>query len=287
MSDVSMSATARVVGDPLRWLPLLVVAVLLAVGVLLAPVSMSWLGGGPFRIDVGGVTGDPFPVTRDDLTCRPVQGRVRCEAQVGGQRLMVVLPNEGLSCLATHGERRVGCERSIVVGPESRLLRISDQLGVDAAEAAAWRARAPWWRTWTEKDWYLAGLLLVATLVAAAGAAGWLLSGRPRPALAGRRRVGLTLMVGLLGWVLPAVTGALLQRPADMADVEVVAAVLLISHSVLVPAALLAVWQWVLGGSITGRPGQRLRLTGAGMVITFVYSVPMTLWLLLAAGLLE
>jgi hypothetical protein len=54
--------------------------------------------------------------------------------------------------------------------------------------------------------------------------------------------------------------------------------------SVLVPTALLALWQWVLGGSITGRPAQRLRLTGAGMVITLVYSVPMTLWLLMTAG---
>jgi len=218
VTDVSMPATARAGVDPL--------------GALLVPVSMSGLGGGPFRIDVGGVTGETFTITRDDLACRQVQGRTTCSAQVGGQPLTVVLTDEGPSCLARHGDRPVGCSRYLAVGPESRLLRISDQLEVDAAEAAAWRARAPWGRTRTENDWYLAGLLLVAGLVAVAGAAGWLLSGRPRPALAGRRRVWLTCIVGLLGWLLPAVNGVLLRRPTDVADVEVVAAVLLVPHSV-------------------------------------------------------
>ncbi|WP_054049957.1 hypothetical protein [Alloactinosynnema sp. L-07] len=242
---------------------------------MLTPVAPVNVTHGLYRIDT-----PAYSISHPDIECRKDGTVVTCTTPVAGKDLTIVLDTartEYLRCEASYDGKPLACARTFDYGPGSGRVRLDTSLGVSAEQAADLRAAVPWWTALIDGDWITAALGLLAALAVTSGLLAWFWSGTPRPATP--RRLTRTAVTAVLAWTFPTVSGAVLA-PVN----ESLLFVLFIPHSVVIPAVMMATWQWSAGGAITGAVGQRVRHVALAVVATLVYGAAMTLWLSIAAG---
>ncbi|RKT54735.1 hypothetical protein [Saccharothrix australiensis] len=262
----------------LRSLPLLVPGFLFLVALAIAPVSPARATDGLYKI-----TTTQFSISHHDIDCvRDREQVATCTTQVAGATLRVRLdttPGAALSCTATYDGQDIACKRTFDYGPGSHRVHLSS-LTVPEPDAAAIRGAYPWWSAVFDGAWFAVALGLVAAVAVAAGVLAWSWSGTPRPAAPRRAlRAALTFLVY---WTF-CIPVTLAVAPWDGTALSF--HILLIPHSVLLPAVLAMVWQLVLNQPLTGATGQRIGLTAASVLTTLVCTPMMLLLLTLASGM--
>ena len=268
----------RRTAGPLRYLPLLVPGLLFLLALAIAPVSPARATDGLYKI-----TTTQFSISHHDIDCVRDADRVAtCTTPVDGKVLSVELdtvPVGMLTCTATYDARDIGCTRSFDYGPGSHRVHL-ESLVVPEPVAEDIRGQYPWWSWLFDGPWFLFALALVAAMAIAAGVLTWIWSREPRPAA--RHRAVRTLVTFVVYWTF-SLPVTLLVAPWDGKGVSY--HMLLIPHSVLLPAALALVWQLVVSAKITGRTDQRIGLTAAGVLTTLVCAPMLMLVLALMSGM--
>ncbi|HVK25681.1 MAG TPA: hypothetical protein VM677_30345 [Actinokineospora sp.] len=271
-----MTTIAREGVGRLRFLPLFLPVFLLFIAISLTPVAPAKVTDGLYRIDT-----PEYSIGHQDIDCVKDGTVATCTTPVAGKDLTVVLDTDKsagyLTCDAAYDGRDVSCQRTFDYGPGSDRIWLDTSLGVSAQQAAELRAAVPWWNALMDGPWILVALGLLAALAVAFGLMAWFWSATPRPAAP--RRLARTAATGILAWTFPAQSGLVLATP-NMSFLYV----LLIPHSVVIPAAAMAMWQWTAAGAVTGAVWQRVRHVAVAVVVTVVYGAAMTLWLSMAAG---
>ncbi|QFZ19206.1 hypothetical protein [Saccharothrix syringae] len=222
------------------------------VALAVAPVSPARATGGLYEI-----TTTQFSISHRDIDCAKDAARVAtCTTTVDGKVLEVRLdtsPGAWLSCTATYDARTTACTRTFDYGPGSHRVRL-DSLTVPEPAAEQVRDRYPWWAWLFNGPWLPFALGLVARALVTF-AVYWTFS------------FPVTLVVA----------------PWDGAAFSWYS--LLVPHSVLLPARLALGWRLVVGGSVTGATGQRIRLTAVGVLTTLLCSPMLVLVLALRSGM--
>ncbi|WP_367127485.1 hypothetical protein [Saccharothrix sp. HUAS TT1] len=268
----------RGTAGPLRYLPLLVPALLFLVALAVAPVSPARATDGLYKI-----TTTQFAVSHHDIECaRDTDQVATCTTTVDGKALDVRLdttPGAALSCTATYDGQGTPCTRTFDYGPGSHRVHLASLTVLEAA-AEEVRDEYPWWSWVFDGPWFLFALGLVAVVVVVAGFLAWRWSREPRPAAG--RRVVRALATFVVYWTF-SFPVTLVVAPWGSGRLNY--HFLLIPHSVLLPAVLALVWQLVVNGRITGRTGQRIGLTATASATTLLCAPMMLLMLAVTSGM--
>ncbi len=268
----------RDTAGPLRYLPLLVPALLFLVALAIAPVSPARATDGLYKI-----TTTQFSISHHDIDCvKDPQQVATCTTPVDGKVLRVRLDTTRgapLSCSATYDGQDIPCTRTFDYGPGSHRVHLAS-LTVPDPVAQEIRGAYPWWSWIFDGPWFLFALGLVVAMTVAAGVLAWIWSREPRPVA--RHRVLRTALTFVVFWTFffPV---SLLVAPWDGTKLSY--HVLLLPHSVLLPAVLALVWQLAVSGKITGETSQRVGLTAASAVTTLVCTPMMMLLLAMTSGM--
>ncbi|MFI9818701.1 hypothetical protein [Saccharothrix variisporea] len=242
---------------------------MLLVALLIAPVAPGKATDGLYRIDA-----DQFSVYHNHISCTKRLSSATCTVSVDGKPLIVTLDTDPrtLVCEATFDGERVGCARTFDYGPGSHRVSVTG-VSVPDAVAADLRDRFPWWGTLFDRYWVQAGLLFIGVLGPAAAVASFLWAGRPRDA-DGRLLVAVPV-AGVVGWALSGFALMPWERFLEFGP-----------SLLLVPVVLVMTgWAVVVGRPVTGRVEWRVALALTAFACTVFSSVPVVLWISLAAGI--
>ncbi|MEU4447580.1 hypothetical protein AB0K14_14505 [Actinosynnema sp. NPDC050801] len=268
-----MTTRTRLGVGHLRWLPQAVPGFLLLIAVLLVPVTPVEATDGMYRVDT-----PEFSVV-DGFDCAADGVLTTCTVPVAGRPLTVEVETTPplAACAADYDGRRLTCAQVRRYGPASPWVRVGS-LGIPASEAP----HAPWWRDALDLWWER--LVLGATLLLAllAGLAAFLLYRGPR--LEDDDRLRRTMITGLSSWVLAIVSCALVTARADD---DFGAMPVFVTVAVVVPAGMMACWQYVAAGPTGGRLRERFGHAVIAFVATLLLGAVQLLWLGLAVGLLD
>ncbi|MFT7836077.1 hypothetical protein Q5530_07980 [Saccharothrix sp. BKS2] len=261
-----MTTAIRLSAGPARLLPPVLPALLLLLAVVLAPVAPAKASNGLYRVDT-----PEFSVV-EGFECAP-SGH-SCSVVVAG-RVLTVRAELLSPCSAEYDGRSVSCRPVSQYGPAEPWVEVGS-LGVSPDQAP----RTPLWRDaidrwWT--IWWLGGALGLGLLMALATAV--LYRG---PRLPDEHQSVRTLVTGVVCWLVPA-AATLIVEPAGRESM--VGVVLVAPHFVLLPAALMAVWQHLAGGPQSGRLRGRLGQAAMAAVATTLYFGGGVIGFAMAAGL--
>lgn len=275
MATTDVHQTETSARPPVYLLPVVLFAVLFGVAVLLAQVAPSRVTSGVYQVVVGD---HAAVIPTEALTCTRAGDTATCTTEVDARRLTIEVHYAGVPepgpCSARHGDRPVSCVPTMGnYGHTSQTVWIREDLGLSRAQLADLDEAAPWWRATDELT--SAMMLLIGTLAAAAGVSTFLLHRRFRPMWPDRRR-WLALGTGVVALALFPATGLLFVSPLPGASVLLIA----LSPLSLLASAMMAGWQWQLGGPQVGRVGSAII---AAAVVTF-YTGVATLVFLVQSG---